>query len=111
MVETGHAVSEEHRAKRRATVMTEVFHGGRSSFRFGKGENICEGGMRIKPSQMPRPEAVINVRFILPVHPKATAVEVQARVIWTERENSTGVQFLDLKEEYREAIAKFVEGA
>lgn len=107
MVETGQPVPER-RTMRRVTVMMEVIRGGEHSVSFGKGENICEGGMKIESSQVHSPDEVINVRLMLPVHPKIVPIEVQAKVVWTER-GTTGIQFLDLKEEHRAAIAKFVE--
>ncbi len=112
MAETGHAVSEEHRAKQRVSLLTAVTtEGKRPPVRFGKSENISEGGMRIKSSEMLPLDPVIMVRFLLPVHPETIAVNAKARPVWMARGYSMGIQFLDLKEEYREAIAKFVEGA
>lgn len=107
MVETSQP-NPERRTMKRVTVMMEVIGGGKRSVCFGKGENISEGGMKINSSQMYLNDSVIKVRFMLPIPPKAIPIEVQAKVIWTEKD-STGIQFLDLKEECREAIVRFVE--
>ena len=103
------AVLKECRAKRRVSLVNEVACQSQKSFGFGESENVSEAGMMVRPPATLPPNSEITVRFFLPVRPKAIAVEVKAKVIWVRPGAGMGIQFLDLKEEFRKAIATFVQ--
>ena len=109
MVEPHQAAPEERRGNRRVTVRTEVIRDGKPSVSFGRGENISEGGMKLESSQTFPPDEVVKVRFVLP-HPQGAVITSEAKVVWVKPGASVGLQFLDLKDEFREAIARFIEG-
>ena len=100
---------KECRAMRRVSLVTEVICHGRNAFGFGKSENVSETGMMVKSPETLPLHSEIRVRFILPVHPQAIVVETKGRVVWVRQGMSMGIEFLDLKGEYREAIVVFVQ--
>lgn len=80
-------------------------------------ENISEGGVFLKTNQRTIPfkvGMVVDLHFSLPHHPEL--VRVKGKVIWTtegwsedlEGINGMGVQFIDIKPEFREVIRRFV---
>ena len=80
-------------------------------------ENISEGGVFLKsPSrQVPfKVGMVLDLHFSLPNHP--ALIRSRGKVIWTTEGwsddlqgiNGIGIQFIDIKPEFREVIRRFV---
>lgn len=80
-------------------------------------ENISEGGVFLKINQPEIPFKVgmiLDLHFSLPNHPEL--IRTKGKVIWTaegwteeeEGINGVGIQFTDIKPEFREVIRRFV---
>lgn len=102
-------VIKECRATARVSLVVAVTCQDNTAVYFGKSKNISEGGMMIKSPRMLPLDSMITVRFLLPVYRKVIAVKAKATPVWIRFGYSMGIRFVSLKEEYREAIAKFVE--
>jgi c-di-GMP-binding flagellar brake protein YcgR len=93
------------------TVRTEVLRDGKPSISFGRGENISEGGMMLESSQAYSLNEVVKVRFVLPASPQGAVVTSEAKIVWAGPGAGVGLEFLGMKDEDREAIARFVAAA
>jgi len=80
-------------------------------------ENISEGGVFLKTNERKIPfkvGMVLDLHFSLPDHPEL--IRVKGKVIWTtegwsedlDGVNGLGVQFIDIKPEFRDVIRRFV---
>jgi len=99
-------VPEEYRGKRRVSLVVEVACQSQNAYGFGKTENVSETGLLVNSPQTLPPNSELDVRFVLLVHRQAIVVESKGKVTWVRPGVSMGIQFVDLKEEYREAIAQ-----
>lgn len=90
---------------------------GRYKFLSLYSEDISEGGVFLKSSTRKLPFSVgsiVDLHFSLPSHP--ALIRAKGKIIWTtegwsenlEGLNGLGVQFIDMKEEFREVIRRFV---
>lgn len=80
-------------------------------------ENISEGGVFLKSTTRKLPFSVgtiVDLHFSLPINP--ILIRTKGKIVWTtegwsenlEGINGLGVQFIDMKEEFREVIRRFV---
>ncbi len=80
-------------------------------------ENISEGGVFLKTNKRSIPfkvGMVVDLHFSLPNNPEL--IKVKGKVIWTtegwsedlEGINGMGIQFIDIKSEFRDVIRRFV---
>ena len=109
MVEMNQATPAERRSSRRVTVRTEVIREGKPSVSFGRGENLSEGGMMLVSAETFPVDSVVKVRFTLSDPGPAVVVTSEAKVAWTKPGGGIGLQFLEMKDEFRQAIIQFVE--
>lgn len=99
----------QDRAKKRvsmvskASCQTENFRG------IGETQNVSETGVMVSAQGTLPPGSEVKVRFFLPRNTQAVEVEATGKVVWAVWGMFMGIQFLDMKEECREAIARFVE--
>jgi hypothetical protein len=78
------------------------------SFGFGKTENVSESGLLINSPETLPIGSEIELRFVLPLYPEALALETKGKVAWVRPGAAMGIEFVDLKEEYRTAIRNYV---
>ena len=109
MGEMNQGAPAERRGTRRVTVRTEVIRDGKPSVSFGRGENLSEGGMMLVSAETFPVDSVVKVRFTLPGPGPAVVVTSEAKVAWTKPGGGTGIQFVDMQDEFRQAIIRFVE--
>lgn len=90
---------------------------GRESFLTFYSENISEGGVFLKVSSPKMPfsaGSIVDLHFSLPNTP--ALIRTKGKIIWTtegwsedlEGVNGFGVQFMEMKDEFRELIRRFV---
>lgn len=77
----------------------------------GRIMNLGAGGMLFKTTDKIARSTKINVRFNLPPIPPGLPVEAIGRVVHSQQGVGFGVEFSQLEESNRKAIAKFVENA
>lgn len=99
----------EPRAKRRVPLGVETSCLTKNTFGFGIAENISETGMSIHIPHTHPPNSEIEIRFSLYVGSGVVVVQTKGKVVWVEPGATMGVQFLDLREEYKQAIVKFIQ--
>jgi len=90
----------------RVTLVTQVESHARGQTCLGRVENISVGGMLVLTRDTFEAGSEVVVRFNLPT---GGHVEAAARVMHTKPGEQMGVEFIDLKEEERRAIAGFVQ--
>ena len=74
-------------------------------------QNISEGGLLVKTPNTFDPKTEVTIRFNLPPIPHDRHIECQGMVIHTEPGLQMRIEFLQLKEEHRKAIAEFVQSS
>lgn len=90
---------------------------GKDKFLTLQSENISEGGVFLKSTTRKIPFSVgtvVDLHFSLPN--QRMLIRAKGRVIWTtegwkedsEGLNGLGIQFVDMKDEFREVIRRFV---
>ena len=77
----------------------------------GRSQDVSEGGLLLLAGDTFDVQAAVVVRFHLPPYPPGTFIEVQGVVVRVEPGEFMGIQFLELKDPQRKAIANFVHQA
>ena len=75
----------------------------------GRSQDVSEGGLLLLTRDTFDVQAAVVVRFHLP--PSGTFLEVQGVVVRVEPGEFMGIQFLELKDPQRRALANFVHQA
>ena len=100
---------EEQRATQRATLLVQVEFKTARDYTLGHSQDISEGGLLVVTPETVEPRSEVVVRFNLPPYTPGVFIESQgvvARVLWGE---CMGIQFLQLTDAQRKAIATFVQ--
>ncbi len=74
-------------------------------------QNIREGGLLVKTPDTFDPKAEVTVRFNLPPIPHGRHIESKGVVVHAKPGVHMGIEFLEMKEEHREAIAELVQAS
>ncbi len=89
--------------------MAQVESGTVAHFSIGRVQNISEGGLFVKTPDTFDPTTEITVRFNLPPILHECHVESKGVVIHAKPGVHMGIEFLQMKEEHRKAIAELVQ--
>lgn len=103
---------EKRRAPRvAAALMTQVVLLPEKNSLLGHMGNLSEGGVLIKSHGQAAPATKVKVRFNLPPIPPGLPVEVDGVVVHSRKDAGMGIQFLHMKDEQSQALARFIEDA
>lgn len=100
---------EEQRASQRAPLLVQVEFKTSGDYILGHAQDISEGGLLVVTPETVEPRNEVVVRLNLPPYTPGVFIEsrgVVARVLWGE---CMGIQFVQLTDAQRKAIAKFVQ--
>jgi len=107
-------VGTERRAHARATLKTSVHFGSESNFYTGFTQDISAGGLFVATHNVVPMGTVIDLEFSIP--DEGPPITVQGEVRWAAEYNPAsdcspglGLRFIDLKEEDRIRIERWVE--
>lgn len=100
---------EEQRKSHRALLLVQIEIGNTGDFSIGRGENISEGGLLVFTHNTFAPKTETITRFNLPSTPHECHIECPGVVVHVQPGAHMGVEFLQLKDEHRKAIAAFVQ--
>ena len=89
--------------------MAQVESGTVAHFSIGRVQNISEGGLFVKTPDTFDPKTEITVRFNLPPIPHECHIGSKGVVIHAKPGVHMGIEFLQMKEEHRKAIAELVQ--
>ncbi len=92
-----------------AGVLATVENGTVARLGIGLVQNISEGGLLVKTPNTFDPKTEVTVRFNLPPIPHGRHIECQGMVIHAKPGVHMRIEFLQMKEEHRKAIAEFVQ--
>jgi len=101
----------ERRERRRVSLLAQVESGTVAHFSIGRVQNISEGGLFVKTPDTFDPTTEITVRFNLPPIPHGRHIESMGVVIHAKPGVHMGIEFLQMKEEHRKAIAELVQAS
>ena len=101
----------ERRKRQRVSLLAQVENGNVAHFGIGLVQNISEGGLLVKTPDTFDPKTEVTVRFNLPPIPHGRHIECQGMVIHAKPGVHMRIEFLQLKEEHRKAIAEFVQAS
>jgi len=101
----------DRRKRRRVSLLATVVNGNVTHVGICLVQNISEGGLLVKTPNTFGPKTEVTVRFKLPSIPHDRHIECQGVVIHTEPGFHMRIEFLQLKEEHRKAIAEFVQAS
>lgn len=99
--------ASERRVKVRAPLVVQVDARGQDAFSLGRSQNVSESGLFMRTPETLSVGSEVTIRFALPVPPQAITIEATGIVVRAHPGIFMAIQFVDLKEEYREAIARF----
>jgi c-di-GMP-binding flagellar brake protein YcgR len=73
--------------------------------------DISEGGVLLvwQTGEAPKPNAVLDVQFSLPVPPKVEVIKARGIVVRATPSGGVAVRFTDLQKTHREAIRRYLE--
>jgi len=100
---------EEQRASQRATLLVQVEFKTTRDYTLGHSQDISEGGLLVVTPETVESRSEVVIRFNLPPYTPGVFIEslgVVAHVLWGE---CMGIQFLQLTDAQRKAIATFVQ--
>ena len=89
--------------------MAQVESGTVRHFGIGLVQNISEGGLFVKSPDTFDPKTEVTVRLNLPPIPHGHHIESKGVVIHVKPGVHMGIEFLQMKEEHRKAIAELVQ--
>ena len=98
----------ERRKRPKVSLLAQVESRAAKDFSLGRVQNISNGGMLVKTPDTYDHRSEVTVRFNLPPN---YHIECQGMVMHFQPRVHMGIQFLQLKEEHREAIAEFVQAS
>jgi uncharacterized protein (TIGR02266 family) len=101
----------ERRTSRRAALLVQVDFVSQQAFALGRSQDISEGGLLVMCQETLEPGTQVEVRFVLPVSPQAVTIDTKAVVVRAQPGTSMGIEFVNLRPEAREAIARFVQSS
>jgi hypothetical protein len=100
---------KERPRARRAPIVVRVECKTPRIFAQGSAENISETGMLIGCRETFEISQTVTLRFTLPVAQKTVVISTGAVVARMERGRFMGVQFLGLRQAFRDAIGQYIE--
>ena len=100
---------EERRKTQRVGLVTQVECKTTGDYNLGRSQDISEGGLLVVTRTTLDSGTEVVVRFNLPPYPRGIHMEVPGVVVWVRAGESLGIQFLQLKDQQREAIAKYIQ--
>ena len=106
----GFLLGMDHRFNQRAALLVQVECETKEAYSLGRCQNISETGILVRTPETFELSTSVLVRFVLPP-PTAVTVETRGTVVRVQPGESMGIQFVELKDRYRAAIADFVEQA
>ena len=77
----------------------------------GRSQDLSEGGLSVLTAETFEPQTEVVVRFNLPPYPPGIPIESSGVVVHARPGEQMGVQFLQLSERQREALARYVQQA
>ena len=100
--------NEERRGSQRATLIVQVECKTGGDWGLGHTQDISDGGLLLVTPETFEPRTEITVRFNLPPDPPSFFVETPGVVARVQPGQFIGIQFLQVTERQRDAIAKYV---
>ena len=102
---------EERRRSPRAALIVRVECKRTGDYVLGRSQDVSEGGLSVLTSETFDPQAEVVVRFKLPPYSPGIPIESSGVVVHARPGEQRGVQFLQLSERQREALARYVQQA
>ncbi len=99
---------EERRESQRAILIVQVGCKTSGDWGLGHTQDISDSGLLLVTPETFEPRTEITVRFNLPPDPPSFFVETPGAVARVQSGQSMGIQFLQVTERQRDAIAKYV---
>ena len=104
-----HRRSIGRRQTQRAVLLVQVEISASGEFSIGRVQNVSEGGLLVLTHNPLDPEKEVTTRLNLPAPPPEYHIECQGVVVRIQPGSNMAIEFRQLKEEHRKAIAEFVK--
>ena len=103
--------NEERRGNPRAALIVQVECKRGSEYILGRSHDVSEGGLSVLTPETFEPGTEVVVRFNLPPYPPGIPLESRGMIVRVRPGEQMGIQFLQLGDRQREAIARYVRQA
>ena len=100
---------EDGRKTQRAVLLVQVEISASGEFSLGRVQNVSEGGMMVLTHNPLDPKKEVTTRLNLPAPPPEYHIECQGVVVRIQPGTNMAIEFRELKEEHRKAIAEFIK--
>ena len=100
---------EERRRSPRAALMVQVEYTKGGDYVLGRSQDVSEGGLSVLTSETLEPRTEVVIRFNLPPYPPGILIEAQGEIVRVRPGEGLGIQFLQLSDRQRQAIARYVQ--
>lgn len=110
-IEAGPSGAAERRRTQRARLMIQVESLSNLGSSLGQTEDISEGGLLMRARDTFARDTEVTVRFHLPPIPPGRLIESPGVVVRVQPGIQMGIRFSGLRDNDRQAITRFVEGA
>lgn len=102
---------EERRKSQRVVLITQIECTATHDYTLGRSRDISEGGLLVFTTETFEPQTEVVVRFNLPPSPPGVPIEAQGVVVHVQPGEQLGIQFFELTDQQRQAIAQFIQQA
>lgn len=100
---------DERRKTQRVGLITQVECKTTGKYTLGRSRDISEGGLFVVTGETFDCGTEVVVRLNLPPYHLGILLESEGVVTWVRATESMGIQFIQLKDQQREAIAKYIQ--
>jgi len=99
---------EEQRKTERALLIVQVEFKAAGDYTLGRSQDISEGGLRVLTPETVEAGSGVIVRFNLPPYTPGVLIESPGLVVHVQPASGMGIEFLQLTEQQRQAIVRYV---
>ena len=103
--------AEDRRKSQRVGLLTQVESRTATDSSLGRAVSISVGGLLVQTSDTFDAKTEVTIRFNLPPFPPGRSIECQGVIVRVQPGVHMGIEFLQMKDEHRKAIAEFVKAS